>query len=411
MPKNLFQDMVKVKHARADRGLASIQIEAKPLSVGPKAPRPRSGIWLVAGVCLVFLFFAISFLFAKATVTVNPKIKDLVLNENFSATKDSTTDELPFDLVVISGDEAKTVPATNQKEISQKAQGLVMIYNAFSSSPQALGAGTKLEGSNGKIYTTQTKITVPGIAKDKPGSVEVNIYGAETGEQYNSPPLDFKIGLFKGTKKYSGFYGRSKGEITGGLKGKFPVISESQKNNVINELRTALQAKLLKKVTDQIPSGFILFKDASVLNIKDENAEFASKDNMLPIKIKGTFYGLLFDEKKLTKKIAGDNIEKYDGSAVYLLNIKDLTFSMPETILLADVKNVSFSLSGATKIVWKFDADKLTTDLLGKSKKDFNQILSQYPNIDSADLALSPFWARTLPNKIKDIKVIVNYPK
>ena len=57
------------------------------------------------------------------------------------------------------------------------------------------------------------------------------------------------------------------------------------------------------------------------------------------------------------------------------------------------------------------DVDKLVADLLGKSKKDYNQILLKYPNIDSADLVISPFWKMSLPDKTRDIKVIVNYPK
>ncbi len=60
--------------------------------------------------------------------------------------------------------------------------------------------------------------------------------------------------------------------------------------------------------------------------------------------------------------------------------------------------------------MWKLNEDKLITDLLGKSKKDFNQILLQYPNVVSANLSLSPIWNRSIPEKAKDIKVIVNYP-
>jgi len=68
-------------------------------------------------------------------------------------------------------------------------------------------------------------------------------------------------------------------------------------------------------------------------------------------------------------------------------------------------------LSGLAKIVWKIDVDKLIVDLLDKPKKDFNQILSQYPNINSALVKLSPPWIQSLPSKTKDIKVIVDYVK
>ncbi len=351
----------------------------------------------------------------EAVVTVNPKMVDIVLNENLSASKDGDTEKIPFDLIVISGEEDKIVQANEKKDVSEKAQGVVLIYNAFGSATQMLSIDTRLLGSNGKIYKTKKQIFVPGMKNGIPGSTEVGIYGAEAGEEYNSGPLDFTILGFKGTPKYSKFYARSKGEITGGFKGKTSVVSETQKLAVTNDMKTALQAKLFKKATDQIPNGFILFKNAVFLNVDDNNIDLVfPKDGMLSVKLKGTLYGLLFDEDKLTKKIAEKNIKDYDDSTVYLPNIRNLAFSIlknKDNVLFWDVKNVDFNLSGAAKIVWKLDENKLMSDLLGKSKKDFSQILLQYPNVDSADLAISPFWKMSLPDKLKDIKVVVNYPK
>lgn len=438
MPKNLLQDMVKIKRLRNKARMADSALG--PIQTGPRALQPevkevnnkdksaRYTLWLVAIVSLVFFLFALSYLFSKATVVVNPKMEDVVLNENLSASRDGNSDVLPFDLVVISGEENKIIQTTLEKDISQKAEGVVMIYNTFSFSPQRLDIDTRLEGSNGKIYKTKTKTTVPGVSKTgTPGSVEVSIYAGEAGVEYNSLPLDFTIFGFKGTPKYSKFYARSEGEISGGLKGKFPSISETEKISLENELQVALLAKLFKKAADQTPSGFILFKDAAFLSTDDSSIDFtqalidkslvpgftSSKDNMLPIKLGGTLYGLLFDEQKLTKKIAEDNIENYDGSAVHIPNIRDLTFSLSkkDNISFGDARNINFNLSGTAKIVWKFDADSLARELLGKSKKDFSQVLSQYPNIDSALLSISPIWVSSLPGKATDINVIVNYPK
>ncbi|HEV7423833.1 MAG TPA: hypothetical protein VGO21_01455 [Candidatus Paceibacterota bacterium] len=441
MPKNLLQDMVRIKRVRAKVEKPIVNTEAKepikePIKkqkhihyeephidfLGQAKKEGKSGgtrkLWIVAFISLVFLFFALSYAFSKATVTINPKIQDIVLNnENLSASKNGAGGALAFNLVVISGEEDKMVETTLQKDISQIAQGAAVLYNAFSSSPQTLSINTKLEGSNGKIYKTQAKIIVPGMQKDgTPGSVEVSIYAAEAGEAYNSAPLDFKIAGFKGTPKYAKFYGRSKGAIIGGLKGKFPSISPDQRTSVITDLKTALQAKLLQKATDQIPDGFILFKDAVYLITDDSNTtDFtAAKDTMLPVKLTGTLYGLLFNENELTKKIAKDNIKDYDGSPVFIKNIRDLSFHMQISnglvSNLALENSIDFTLSGTTKIVWKFDESKFTTELLGKSKKDFNQILLKYPAVASAKSVISPFWRMSFPDKSKNIKVIVNYP-
>lgn len=415
MPKNLLQDMVKIKRkpevAFRASDLVQKESEAWVSKNQGKGGRSRYALWIVATIPLVFFLFALSYMFLKATVTVNPKMKDVILNKNISASKDGDAGAFPFDLIVISGEENKAVQATGQKDISEKAEGVVVIYNAFSAAPQRLDIDTRLEGSNGKIYKTRKQIIVGGMKGNTPGSIEVGIYAAAGGEEYNSGPLDFTIFGFRGTPKYSKFYARSKGEIAGGFKGKAPVISDTERVNIINNLKIVLQEKLFKKAADQIPDRLILFKDAVFLDTKDSNIELIHlKDNLLSIKFKGTMYGFLFDEEKLTKKIMEGNIGGHDGSPVYLPNIRDLNFSFASVENLADARNINFNLSGTVKIVWKLDEDKLASDLLSKLKKDFNQILLQYPNIDSAQLLIKPFWKRSFPDKIKNIKIIVNYP-
>lgn len=384
----------------------------------PSGKKSHSGLWIVAIISIIIFIFALSFLFARAEVTVYPKIKDVTLNQNLSAIKDLNPDGLAFDLVIISGEDTKEVAGGEVKEVALPAKGMVYMYNAFSALPQKLAINSRLEGSNGKIYKTISELTIPGMQGDgTPGRVQVGIYAAEAGEEYNSTPLDFKISGFKGTSKYDKFYGRSDGNISGGFKGMSGVVTDLDKENAFTELRTSLQAKLLQKATEQIPDGFILFKDAAFLSIDEQNVEFSATGPTVPLTTKGTLYGFLFNEKNLTQKIAKDTVPEYNDEEVYIPNIKDLTFAMPAptspdglTTSYSTIQSINFTLSGNAKIVWRFDDRAFQESLLGKSKSEFNQILSQYPNADSAELNLSPFWIRTLPGKLKDIKVVVDYP-
>lgn len=431
MSKKLLQDMVKKKSSRVMMTRKTQVMPIKEIhrpekevsleyvsSVKSSKNRNRYMLWFVAIISVVFFLLALSFLFSKGKIVLNPKTQDIVLNENLSATKDSSNDGMLFNLVDnISGEENETIPANAQKDISNKATGTVVIFNAFSSSPQPLNIDTRLVASNGKIYKTQKKIIVPGMNKDGTfGQAEVGIYANVAGPEYNSAPLDFTIFGFKGTPKYSKFKVRTKTgtSITGGFIGKVSVISDADKASALIKLNSSLKTQLLTKVINQIPNGFILFKDAIILNTEDPVIPLtADQNNNFTITLRGTLYGFIFNEQKLTQKIVGDNLDKYDGSDVYISNLKDLTFSLSnkDNISIGDLQKIDFNLSGAAKIVWRLDENKLIADLLGKSKKDFNQILLQYPNIDSADLTVSPFWRMSLPDKTKDIKVIVNYPK
>lgn len=445
MPKNLIQDVVKVKKGTGasvhdkkpenfkvdiDAKFDSLYNKTHQVKTAPVAKKERGenefenygnessgskyGLWFVALVALVFLFFAVSFLFSGAKITISPKTIDLVLDENFAATKNSNSNILSFDLVVISDEVTKEVQGGEEVDMKESAKGTVVIYNTFSSAVQKLDINTRLEGTNGKIYKTKNAVTVPGMsASGTPGSVEVDIYASEAGESYNSKPLDLNIFGFKGTSKYTKFYARSKGDITGGFIGKARQVSEIEKTNTINELKETLNNKLLQKATGQTPSGYVLYEDAVFVQTDNGTIGASLENGNVPIVVKGTFYGFLLDEKKLTKRIVQNNLEKYADEDIFIPDIRSFKFTLnnKDNINFSEVKDINFDLSGTSKIVWRVDTDKLLGEVLGRDKKEFNQILTQYTGIDSAELVIKPVWRKTFPDKLKDIKIIVDYPQ
>ena len=424
MPKNTFQDIIKSKSENKENTINKLG-ELKPreklepfnveIEEGHDHNKSKFALWFIAIISVVGLLFALSFLFSSAKVTVIPKTQNSDLNENFSAIKDATdSGALSFALVSVSGDESKSVQGGEEKDVADSAKGTITMFNTYSTAVQNLAINTRLEGSNGKIYKTQTKVVIPAMSKDnKPGSVDVGIYASEAGADYNSAPIDFKVLGFKNTAKYTKFYGKSKDAITGGLKGKMRLISEEDKTKTIDELKNNLQIKLAKKVSDQIPAGYVLLKDAVYLKTDEPVIGASTADGMIPITLPATFYGFLFNEQKLTKAVATKVIQNYDNSDLYISNIKDLNFNLinKENISFQDVNNIDFNLSGKTNFVWKVDTEKLVEDLLGKKKKDFNGILTGYANIASAEMAIKPIWKMSFPDKTKDIKIIVNYPQ
>ena len=451
MSKNLIQDVVKVKKTVGEKSPENFEknfeknidtkfdslyknktaytarnfngthkVKSQPTTIAEEfgereynnSSNSKYGLWFVALIALVFLFFAVSFLFSGAKITIEPKAIDLSLNENFAASKDSASNILPFDLVVISGDETKEVQGGEEVDAKDSATGTVVIYNTFSSATQRLDINTRLEGSNGKIYKTKNAVVVPGMTSSTPGSVEVGIYASDPGDTYNSKPLDFTIFGFKGTPKYSKFYARSTGDITGGFIGKVRRVSDVEKTNAIAELKEMLRDKLLQKATGQTPTGYVLYEDAIFVQTDEGTVGNSLENGKVPVTVKGTLYGFLFDEKKLTQRIVQNNLEKYKDEDIFIPDIKSFKFVLnnKDNINFSEVKDINFDLSGDSKIVWRIDTDKLTKEVVGRDKKDFNQVLTQYTGIDSAELVIKPVWRKTFPDKFKDIKIIVNYP-
>ena len=425
MPKNLLEDMVRIKSAKretiSERDLDSevddkFDSYYKNISIREskrknKEGKPKNPLWFIALVSALFLFFAISSLFSNAKITVTPKQKKISLNMTLPAVKDSTSDkELPFTLTLLSGNSTTIVPAGTPTSVTKSATGTVTIYNNYSSESQRLDINTRLEGSNGKTYKTNKQITVPGMTGNTPGSIDVDVYATDPGESYNSSSiLNFTIVGFKGTSKYSKFYAKSKGDLSGGLIGQSSSISDDQKNQAINELKSDLQQKLFQKLSDKIPTGFVLFKNAVLLNIDNVTVDSTTSNSQISITLNGTLYGFLFNESKITQKIVAYSISDYDGSSVHISNINDLGFTLPNNIdisSLNSLNNIIFTLTGNPNIVWNVDTEKLSEDLLGKKKKDFTNIMAQYPNIVSAKLVVRPIWKFSFPDDIKDIKII-----
>lgn len=406
----MFQDIVNTRPIRRERRIESETVVYEKI---PIHARSRYMLWAVAIASLAFLLLALSFFWASAEIQVFPKIEDTQLNENLSANKD-TAGELTFDLVVLSGEKSKELTASEEKELTTRASGSAIIFNAYSSAPQRLDIDTRLSGSNGKLYKTKTATTVPGMKTDgTPGSVEVEIYATEPGEEYNSGPLDFNIVGFKGTPKYEKFKVRSKPntEISGGFRGVSMVASDADKQTAVGELKTALEEELFNKAKDQIPAGFILFRDAAYFRVNKVDMPLGQEE--LKLTLSGTLQGILLKEEELTKKIATKKITDYQEEDVFISNIRDLKFSLssPADTALTEAPIISFNLSGPAQIVWKLDEEKFKADLLGQPKKSFSAILSQYKNINRAELSLSPLWSRTLPEKLEKLDVVINYPE
>lgn len=411
--KDVVQDIKSIKreHKSINEGTARMILEEyKSGSNGPR--RSKLALWSIAGASLLALFFALSFLFAGATVTLTPKVAGVTVDANWSATKDSTGDGLAFQIVSLAGEESANLPSTGTKQVEANATGTVTIYNAYSSAPQKLLINTRLETPDGKIYKIDSAVTVPGTTtvngQKVAGSVKVSAHASVGGEEYNIGLSDFTIPGFKGDPRYAKFYARSITPMSGGAKGNLNYVSIEDYKKTQDGLTSVLKDKLLKQALAQTPGGFVVFNDGVFLKPEVAVPNVYSKTNLITVTQKGTLYAFLFDEKKLTKKIAEDSISQFDGSDAVIPDLKDLKFTLKNKTLVdpAAAKEISFSLSGQADVVWTVDQMKLADDLAGKKKKDFKDILSNYESIDRAEVAFKPFWRNTFPDDPKKIKIV-----
>lgn len=384
----------------------------------PEAPtKTRSVIWVIAGLALLILFFALSFFFAGATVTIYPKTKTLDLNTTLTAKKDAVDGSLPFQLMVVKGEYLKTATATSQNTSSAKSHGIVILYNNYSTSSQHLLVNTRLKAaSNGKIYFTDTAPTIPGYTKKgtvvTPGQVEVAVTAEAAGSEYDSPLTDFSIVGFAGTPKADKFFGRAKTIISGGSSGPVYTLPEADQKLFIQDGQSGLIDVLTKKATAEIPDGYVLYTDASSVVPEAVPPTIESSTADLSYTFRGSLYAFIFDRAKLGTAIAQANLSDLtDKDSITIPNITTLHIDLKDKATLdwGTTSSIDLTLTGKPTLLWGVPLADIKTQLLGIRKKEFQNVMKQFTSVDTARVVVRPFWSFRLPEKESAVHLIEQF--
>lgn len=369
----------------------------------------KKGAWIVTIIALIGLFVAVSFVFKGATVSVTPKSQHVSINDTYSAKSGGSDTDLTFDVVEIKEEVTSDIEATETKEVSRKAVGKVTLFNK-TTSPQALKIDTRLETKDGKIFKTDKALTIPAgkssSGKITPGQIEVSVTADQPGQEYNIPPADFVIFGFKGSSKANSFSGQSKSAMTGGFKGMEANISEEERAKLKEKLSDELKASLTTKAIAQVPAEFIYYEDGVFFTPAD-SLLVAKVDGKVKATLSGTLSVILFNEGKLARYLAKENITGYDNSDLTLQGLKAMRFELNNKTQITpkESKDITFDLEGEADFVWSVDVDALRDSLVGKKKREFTSVLSTITAIESAEVSLNPLWVTTFPADKKDISI------
>lgn len=381
--------------------------------------KPESGarIWLLAGISIMGLAIAISFLFAKATVSIHPKVASVVLdNEKFTGNLGVPTAEIPFELMVISGDmlsdedEEKDLNSQNtQAPENVRATGRVVIFNQTLKDVR-LKEETRLETKDGKIYKTDIAVVVPAATKKGaevvPGSIEVGAHADLYGPSYNIGLVDFVIFGFKGTAREKTVYARSKTPIEGG-KGSgtpAPSVAPLSSSGIDSD---AMYKKLYQKAVNETPEGFVFFDDGVFF----DSGKIITSDSA-EVSVSPKLSVFIFSKDRLAKAIARASLRDFDDGSVSIPDWNQIAMKIDnrENLDPVNTREISFTLSGQTRVIWAPDASIVRNVLVDTKKKDFNSKMEGISGIDMAELTLRPFWMRSLPEEEEDINVKIINP-
>ncbi len=401
MAKKLIQDIFVKKETprREPESRKSEPVYRAREAMGPLFSKKRVVIGLV--VLGIVGFFFSSSVFGSATLEISPRSESVTVDDAYSALRKEDPTAVHFEIMKLEDEATAEVPANGFSDVSKKATGTIIAYNAFSATEQRLVANTRFESPDGKIFKADKAIVIPGMKGTVPGSVSVAVTAAEAGEAYNIALSDFTVPGLKGTPKYEKIYGRGKTEMKGGAQGKQKIAKDTDILDARHKLEESLRASLLDKAKKQTPGGYLFYEGADFGTIAFARSDDSSSSpELLQVSAKGVLYGVIIERTSLARAIAQKKVAGYDGEDIDITNPEALSFAIAnkESIDPEKVTTLTLALSGNANLQWNLDEVALRKDLAGVSKSDYPEVLKKYPTIKEASVSFSPPWLVRFPS-------------
>jgi hypothetical protein len=380
----------------------------------------KKRIWpkfFVAFIVLVFLVagLAVYLILPNARVVIFPKREKIDFELLITGVKgmsqiDENLNKIPIEEIEVRRTKSKSFLATGEKEISEKAKGIITIYNEYSSEPQTLVATTRFESPEGKIFRINKTVTVPGAkvveSKIVASTIDVEVTADQPGEDYNIGPTDFTIPGFKGSPKFAGFYGKSKSPMSGGMIGTVKVVSEEDLERAEKSLTEELKEEINRVFEEQLPDDLKVVEGG----IKEEMVVLSDIEpgvqlDEFELEMRATLSAALYKEKQLQELIDLNLISKISEDKIPLSDTQEIIWQ--DSVVDWGDKEVSLSLRVLEEVAYKIDIETIRQDLLGQSEVEVRKYLVSRPDIEKAKITFWPFWVKRMPVQEKKVEIII----
>lgn len=352
--------------------------------------------------------------FAKARVTIQLKkipweYESVVTADVARKTTELSLNAVPAQLLRMEKNVTQMFPATGKSSVSEKASGMITVYNTFSSDPQPLVATTRFLTGDGKLFRLDQKTIIPGAeikdGKIIPSSIKARVTADKPGEEYNIGPATDRITIpgFKGTPRYDGFYGVFEERMSGGFIGVKAVPTEADKTQAIAKVQDMLRAAFEALFLKSVPEELAVLLDAASFEIgkltvserTDENGNFSVLGSAL-------FRAVAFREEDVRSILYAQAGKVYPNPAIRNLSI---AYGGAKPDFLKGTLSVNIKASGV--LTPSIQEGDLKAQLLGKRQKEAGDFLRTLPDLTSARISFWPIWVRRMPGDVEQISVSV----
>ncbi len=381
-----------------------------------KPKKKRIIFFSLLGIFLALLYIG-GMQFTRAKVIVEERVIPFTLDNTIvEVTHETETDQtrLSFQTMKVDSEIHREIFGSELKQVTGKAKGAVVFFNEYSASPQTIKMSTRLTATNGKTYITQATAIVPGYTIDKktkkktPGtSASVSVIATDAGASYNSQGTSLTINGFSGAKKQQ-LYARSVGAFTGGESGMMHTVSDAERPQLIESLKTQLSERLRRETRAQIPNTLVTYPDLQFISINTDSLGLTGEGVRFSAKISGSMTSYLISRKLLEQSIAKEVLKDNPYTSVVIPDIETLSVVPESAIPTAPDKipeTISIKITGEGKMIAQIAPETVRTALIGARRRDFAARMASFAEIQNARFSLYPFWSPFFPKVEKRIFV------
>ncbi len=290
----------------------------------------------------------------------------------------------------------------------EKAEGIVRVYNLFSTAPLTLVAQTRFLSDGGKLFRTPERIVIPGKRMERgkwvPGTLDIKVRAIQPGENYNIPPAKFSLPGLAGTALFALVYGESFNPMSGGFSGKrYQVLAQdieaAEKALFEAVRRTNIRDLRLKAVRQGKVILEEIFSYQIVTKASSEKPGTFVQEFKFNINLKDQVFALKQEDlKKFAQKAINVQLPEDKFFWPESLNldwqVKEIDWEEGTAILLLNI---------SVKISDRIEKYGLLESIAGQPIDQASLFLKN--QFKKAEIEISPFWLNRIPENYEKIKL------
>ena len=229
---------------------------------------------------------------------------------------------------------------------------------------------------------------------------------AEGGSDYNIGPSKFSVLVYRGTPRFTKFYGESLQQMKGG--GKVSQVQEQDLEEAKKKTISALKLDCLEALREKAGDKYYFMRNGVKIDVLEATplAKAGEEKESFPFRAKAKATLITFrkeDSYQFAKEYLLSRVPKEN---LLLPDSLDVRYSLDNSDFSEDKLLLIFNISGKTYP--RISLNELKKSLADKSLREARASLINQFSLEKIQFSLFPPWARKMPSDIKRIKVF--YP-